>query len=214
MECDVAVLGGGPGGYTAAIRAAQLGAKTVCIEKEAELGGTCLRVGCIPTKAWVQTAYALKEAHETFAKLGVTGADHCTIRVLDHADAVHPEQVRRQDPAIFLRIDMLHRAERAEQGGIEDEHVHRLPALGHGGGEPGDGLALGDVERRDGGAPAGIVDVLLDILQRLGGSRDEYDMGAGRGDRFGSGGANAATGACDKRQLAGEGLRITHEARL
>jgi dihydrolipoamide dehydrogenase len=71
MECDVAVLGGGPGGYTAAIRAAQLGAKTVCIEKEPELGGTCLRVGCIPTKAWVQTAFAIKEAGETFAKLGV-----------------------------------------------------------------------------------------------------------------------------------------------
>jgi dihydrolipoamide dehydrogenase len=71
MECDVAVLGGGPGGYPAAIRAAQLGAKVVCIEKEAELGGTCLRIGCIPTKAWVQTAYALREAEETFAKLGV-----------------------------------------------------------------------------------------------------------------------------------------------
>jgi dihydrolipoamide dehydrogenase len=71
MECDVAVLGGGPGGYTAAIRAAQLGAKTVCIDREPELGGTCLRVGCIPTKAWVQTAYAIKEADETFAKLGV-----------------------------------------------------------------------------------------------------------------------------------------------
>jgi dihydrolipoamide dehydrogenase len=71
MECDVAVLGGGPGGYTAAIRAAQLDAKTVCIEKEPELGGTCLRVGCIPTKAWVQTAFALKEAEETFGKLGV-----------------------------------------------------------------------------------------------------------------------------------------------
>src|SRR5919206_1140435 len=71
MDADVAVLGGGPGGYTAAIRAAQLGAKAVCIEKEPELGGTCLRVGCIPTKAWVQTAFALKEAEETFAKLGV-----------------------------------------------------------------------------------------------------------------------------------------------
>jgi dihydrolipoamide dehydrogenase len=71
MDCDVAVLGGGPGGYTAAIRAAQLGAKTVCIEREPELGGTCLRIGCIPTKAWVQTAYALKEAEETFGKLGV-----------------------------------------------------------------------------------------------------------------------------------------------
>src|SRR5690348_12983680 len=71
MDCDVAVLGGGPGGYTAAIRAAQLGAKTVCIEKEPELGGTCLRIGCIPTKAWVQTAFAMKEAEHTFAKLGV-----------------------------------------------------------------------------------------------------------------------------------------------
>ncbi|MGZ4258013.1 MAG: dihydrolipoyl dehydrogenase [Gaiellaceae bacterium] len=71
MDCDVAVLGGGPGGYTAAIRAAQLGAKAVCIEKEPELGGTCLRVGCIPTKAWVQTAFFLKEAEESFAKLGI-----------------------------------------------------------------------------------------------------------------------------------------------
>jgi dihydrolipoamide dehydrogenase len=71
VECDVAVLGGGPGGYTAAIRAAQLGAKTMCIEKEPELGGTCLRIGCIPTKAWVQTAFAIKEAEHTFGKLGV-----------------------------------------------------------------------------------------------------------------------------------------------
>src|SRR6184192_3388160 len=71
MEVDVAVLGGGPGGYTAAIRAAQLGAKVACVEREPELGGTCLRIGCIPTKAWVQTAFALKEAEHTFDKLGV-----------------------------------------------------------------------------------------------------------------------------------------------
>jgi dihydrolipoyl dehydrogenase len=71
VEVDVAVLGGGPGGYTAAIRAAQLGAKVACVEREPELGGTCLRIGCIPTKAWVQTAFALKEAEETFDKLGV-----------------------------------------------------------------------------------------------------------------------------------------------
>jgi dihydrolipoamide dehydrogenase len=70
MECDVLVLGGGPGGYTAAIRAAQLGAKAVCVEQEPALGGTCLRVGCIPTKAWVQTAHALHDARETFARLG------------------------------------------------------------------------------------------------------------------------------------------------
>ena len=75
MDVDVAVLGGGPGGYTAAIRAAQLGATVVCVEREPELGGTCLRVGCIPTKAWVQTAFALKEAGETFDKLGVKVAE-------------------------------------------------------------------------------------------------------------------------------------------
>jgi dihydrolipoamide dehydrogenase len=72
MEVDVAVLGGGPGGYTAAIRAAQLGARVACIEREPELGGTCLRIGCIPTKAWVTTAFALKQAEETFGRLGVT----------------------------------------------------------------------------------------------------------------------------------------------
>src|ERR671927_1663948 len=71
MDVDVAVLGGGPGGYTAAIRAAQLGLRTACVEREPELGGTCLRVGCIPTKAWVQTAFALKEAEESFGKFGV-----------------------------------------------------------------------------------------------------------------------------------------------
>jgi len=71
MDFDVAVLGGGPGGYTAAIRVAQLGGKVACIEREPELGGTCLRVGCIPTKAWVQTAFSLKEVEETFSLLGV-----------------------------------------------------------------------------------------------------------------------------------------------
>ena len=70
MECDVLVLGGGPGGYTAAIRAAQLGAKAVCVEQEPALGGTCLRVGCIPTKAWVQTAHALHDARDLFGRLG------------------------------------------------------------------------------------------------------------------------------------------------
>jgi len=71
MEFDVAILGGGPAGYTAAIRAAQLGARVACIEREADLGGTCLRVGCIPTKAWVSTAHALHAVREINPKLGV-----------------------------------------------------------------------------------------------------------------------------------------------
>ena len=75
MEFDVAVLGGGPAGYTAAIRAAQLGARVACVEREPELGGTCLRVGCIPTKAWVPTAHALHAAREIDPKLGVVTAE-------------------------------------------------------------------------------------------------------------------------------------------
>ena len=49
-ENDVVIIGGGPGGYVAAIKAAQLGLKTTCIEKRGALGGTCLNVGCIPSK--------------------------------------------------------------------------------------------------------------------------------------------------------------------
>ncbi len=62
---DVAVIGSGPGGYVAAIRASQLGFKTVCIEKEKTLGGTCLNVGCIPSKALLQSSehyYFIKQS--------------------------------------------------------------------------------------------------------------------------------------------------------
>src|SRR4026209_1361261 len=55
-QFDVIVIGGGPGGYVAAIRAAQLGFNTVCIDQEAALGGTCLRVGCIPSKALLESS--------------------------------------------------------------------------------------------------------------------------------------------------------------
>src|SRR5215475_2917363 len=53
---DLLVLGAGPGGYTAAIRAAQLGMRVACIEKDATLGGTCLNVGCIPSKALLDSS--------------------------------------------------------------------------------------------------------------------------------------------------------------
>src|SRR3712207_1061108 len=53
---DLVVLGAGPGGYVAAIRAAQLGFRTACIEKEPALGGTCLRIGCIPSKALLDSS--------------------------------------------------------------------------------------------------------------------------------------------------------------
>lgn len=53
---DVVVVGGGPGGYVAAIKAAQLGLKTACVEKRGTLGGTCLNVGCIPSKALLHSS--------------------------------------------------------------------------------------------------------------------------------------------------------------
>jgi dihydrolipoamide dehydrogenase len=58
---DVAVIGGGPGGYVAAIKAAQLGLKTVCVEKRGTLGGTCLNVGCIPSKALLHASHKYEE---------------------------------------------------------------------------------------------------------------------------------------------------------
>jgi dihydrolipoamide dehydrogenase len=61
-EYDVAVIGGGPGGYVAAIKAGQRGLKTVCIEKRGTLGGTCLNVGCIPSKALLNATHKLHEA--------------------------------------------------------------------------------------------------------------------------------------------------------
>jgi dihydrolipoamide dehydrogenase len=71
MECDLVVLGSGPGGYPAAIRAAQLGASVIIVEKAETVGGTCLNVGCIPTKAMVQSAHAYDDAQGHFAQLGV-----------------------------------------------------------------------------------------------------------------------------------------------
>uniref|UniRef100_A0A3P8TC81 Dihydrolipoyl dehydrogenase, mitochondrial n=1 Tax=Amphiprion percula TaxID=161767 RepID=A0A3P8TC81_AMPPE len=63
VDADVTVVGSGPGGYVAAIKAAQLGFKTVCVEKNATLGGTCLNVGCIPSKALLNNSYLYHMAH-------------------------------------------------------------------------------------------------------------------------------------------------------
>lgn len=68
---DVAVIGGGPGGYVAAIKAAQLGLKTVCVEKRGTLGGTCLNVGCIPSKALLHASHMYHEANHNFKKWGI-----------------------------------------------------------------------------------------------------------------------------------------------
>ena len=68
---DVIVIGGGPGGYVCAIRAAQLGLKTACVENRGTLGGTCLNVGCIPSKAMLQSSHLFEEANHSFASHGI-----------------------------------------------------------------------------------------------------------------------------------------------
>ncbi|RKT32098.1 dihydrolipoamide dehydrogenase [Roseovarius halotolerans] len=70
---DVIVIGSGPGGYVAAIRCAQLGLKTACVEGRETLGGTCLNVGCIPSKALLHASHQLHEAQENFPKMGLKG---------------------------------------------------------------------------------------------------------------------------------------------
>ncbi|HWG52990.1 MAG TPA: dihydrolipoyl dehydrogenase [Gemmatimonadaceae bacterium] len=75
QQTDVIIIGGGSGGYVAAIRAAQLGLATVCVEKDATLGGTCVNVGCIPSKALLQSSEHLEFARLHLAEHGVRVSD-------------------------------------------------------------------------------------------------------------------------------------------
>src|SRR5881628_1633423 len=70
-EHDLVVIGAGPGGYVAAIRAAQLGMNVACVEKDAALGGTCLRIGCIPSKALLESSERYWEAKTHFDSHGI-----------------------------------------------------------------------------------------------------------------------------------------------
>jgi dihydrolipoamide dehydrogenase len=70
-EYDVVIIGGGPGGYNAAIRAGQLGLKVACVEKRGTLGGTCLNVGCMPSKALLHASELYEIARKDFAGLGI-----------------------------------------------------------------------------------------------------------------------------------------------
>lgn len=70
-EKDLVVIGGGPGGYVAAIKGAQLGLSVACVEKRGSLGGTCLNVGCIPSKALLHSSHLFEEASHSFSKHGI-----------------------------------------------------------------------------------------------------------------------------------------------
>lgn len=110
MAYDLVVIGSGPGGYVCAIKAAQLGLKTAIVEKRATLGGTCLNVGCIPSKALLHASEMLAEAQHGFAKLGVkTGKVEADLAaMLAHKDATVKANV---DGVAFLmkknKIDVV-----------------------------------------------------------------------------------------------------------
>ena len=90
IAADVVVLGGGPGGYVAAIRAAQLGFNTVCIEMDKTLGGTCVNVGCIPSKALLNSSehYEFMQSHAAEHGIGVDGIRLDVAQMLKRKDEV------------------------------------------------------------------------------------------------------------------------------
>lgn len=90
-QYDVAVVGGGPGGYVAAIKAAQLGLKTTCIEARGSLGGTCLNVGCIPSKALLHSSHMYVHAKQDFKAHGIT---------VDNLSMDVPTMLKQKDTAV------------------------------------------------------------------------------------------------------------------
>jgi dihydrolipoamide dehydrogenase len=95
---DLLVIGAGPGGYVAAIRGAQLGLSTACIEKEPALGGTCLRVGCIPSKALLESSERFHETHGKLAEFGVK---------VGEVELDLPTMMKRKDGVVKANTDGL-----------------------------------------------------------------------------------------------------------
>src|SRR5438876_7907654 len=94
--CDVLVIGGGPGGYVAAIRAAQLGLSVVCVEMDRTLGGTCVNVGCIPSKALLTSTehFAFVREHAADHGIKVSSVDVDLATMLKRKDAVVGQNTR------------------------------------------------------------------------------------------------------------------------
>jgi dihydrolipoamide dehydrogenase len=85
-QYDLAVVGGGPGGYVAAIKAAQLGMKVTCIESRGSLGGTCLNVGCIPSKALLNSSHMYEHAKKDFKHHGITVSECYSTSIIGLSD--------------------------------------------------------------------------------------------------------------------------------
>src|ERR1044071_6996099 len=102
-EYDVVVIGSGTGGYVAAIRAAQLGLKTACVERAPALGGTCLNWGCIPTKQLLEHAHALKVAQD-WKEWGLTLGEAALRQESGPAIALDMNQVQARKDKIVKQL--------------------------------------------------------------------------------------------------------------
>jgi dihydrolipoamide dehydrogenase len=121
MDFDVTIIGSGPGGYVAAIRAAQLGLKTAIVEKYDSLGGTCLNVGCIPSKALLDASEHYHTAHEKFADFGIQ---------LKELQVDMPQMIKRKDEVVqqtVKGVEFLMKKNKIEVfygfGSFQDEHT-------------------------------------------------------------------------------------------
>lgn len=100
---DVVIIGGGPGGYNAAIRAGQLGLSVACVEKRATLGGTCLNVGCIPSKALLHASELFEMAAKDFAGLGIEAAPVLNLTAMQKQKADSVEQLTKGIEFLFKK---------------------------------------------------------------------------------------------------------------
>ena len=108
-DFDLVVIGSGPGGYVCAIKAAQLGLKVACVEGEKSLGGTCLNVGCIPSKALLHASEAYHESIENFSKMGIQ-INNPTInwpQMLKYKESMVAQNTKGIESTILLRISII-----------------------------------------------------------------------------------------------------------
>jgi len=108
-QYDVVIIGGGPGGYNAAIRAGQLGLKAAIIEMRETLGGTCLNVGCMPSKALLHASELYEAANREFEHLGIEVSPRLNL----------PQMMGQKDESVAALTDR-------DPGGPQHRHRHRL----------------------------------------------------------------------------------------
>ena len=104
---DVVVIGGGPGGYNCAIRLGQLGLSVACVDDRGSFGGTCLNIGCIPSKALLHSSELYEEARKEFPRLGITGTPGLDLNAM----MAHKQQVVGQ---LTKGVEFLFRKNKVE----------------------------------------------------------------------------------------------------